>query len=135
MSKERIQLTDNPMQIMFKMSDGKPGALNALMELMKKGESIDPDSAMGGLGLILILDTYGIYGTDIYVLHNDICRREINLMIACLRACQLGLFPSATLKQACARQDRSGTSLVIPDALLLAVKERLPKFDLQTITA
>jgi hypothetical protein len=135
MSKERIKLKDNTMCIMVKMSDGNPGALNALMDILTNSEKIDPDGAMGGLGAILLLDTYGIYGADIYVLHNDICNRKLNLTMACLRACQLGLFPSATLKQACARQDRSGTSLVIPDALLLAVKKRLPKFDSQTVAA
>lgn len=84
----------------------------------------------GGMGKILLLDTYGIYGTDIYVLYNDICERNLSKMVAVIRATQLGLFNSNILKDACSRQDYSGRKLVPLDELCQKVKERLPLFNL-----
>lgn len=130
MQKERIKLTDSTMDVMMKMSDGNPGALNVLMQMLKS-DSIDPDAAMGGLGSILLLDTWGIYGSDIYILNNDICDRDLPKTLAVLRATQMGMFSSDILKDACHRQDRSGKALVPVDELYLKVKEALPNFDMQ----
>lgn len=125
---ERIKLTDSTMDVVVKMSNGNPGAMNVLMQLLKPN-NIDPDNIMGGLGVILSLDTLGIYGTDIYVLNSDICGRELSKMIAVIRATQLGLFSGSILKDACNRQDYSGRELVPVEELYLKVKERLPNFD------
>ncbi len=129
MGTERIQLTDTTMSVLVKMSDGNPGAATVLMEILSKGDKIDPDSALGGLGAILSLDSHGIYGTDIYVLNNDICDRSLPKTLAVLRAVQLGLFSGTKLKDACHRQDRSGKQLVPVDELYQKVKEELPNFD------
>ena len=128
MNKERIQLTDSTLDVITKMSEGNPGALTVIMQLLSS-EKIDPDSALGGLGNILSLDSYGIYGSDIYIFHNDICDRKINKMIAVLRAVQLGFFSSHKLRTACAKQDRSGKNDVPVDILYQMVKEALPNFD------
>lgn len=129
MNKERINLTDSPKDILVKMCDGNPGALNALISILKSGEKIDPDSAMGGLGAILYLDSWGIYGSDIYVLNNDICKGDTAKTLAVIRATQFGYFDRAILKDACARQDRSGSTLIPVDELYVKVKEHLPNFD------
>ena len=130
MKNSRLDLTDNINTILSKMADGNIGALTVLMQMVDpKNDRIDSDNALGGIGHILALDGYGIYGTDIYVLHNDICGSKLNKTIAVIRAVQLGLLSRETLQQACARQDRSGSSLVFPDAMYHAVKERLPAFD------
>lgn len=128
--KERIQLKDTPLDMFVKMSDGNPGALNVLMDLFKIESSIDPDSALGGIGSILSLDSYGIYGSDIYILHNDICDRNISKMVAVLRAVQLGFFSAHKLREACSKQDRSGKETVPVETLYNMVKERLPNFNL-----
>ena len=125
---ERIKLTDNVQDIMFKMSDGNSGALTVLMKLLAPNK-IDPDTALPGIGEILQLDSYGIYGTDIYVLWNDICRGDLVKMLTILRATQLGLFSSIVLADACHRQDYSGRALVPIDELYLKVKEVLPNFN------
>lgn len=129
MHKERINLMDDTATVLYKMSNGNPGAIGALAQILQSG-NIDPDNSLGGIGPILLLDTYGIYGTDIYILWNDICKREIVKTLAVLRATQLGFFSSHILKDACSRQDRSGVALVPVDELLTKVKERLPKFAL-----
>lgn len=77
MSNERINLNDSTMDVVVKMSEGNPGAMNVLMQILSNGGKIDPDGFMGGLGTILLLDTYGIYGSDIYILNNDICERDL----------------------------------------------------------
>lgn len=126
----KITLADNAMSAVVKMSEGNPGAMTALMEVIKCGEQVDPDDFMGGLGKILALDTLEIYGTNIYVLWNDICDRNTSKMIAVLRAYQLGFISDRILKDACYRQDRSGRDIIPVEELYSKVIERLPAFDL-----
>lgn len=84
---------------------------------------------MGPFGTIMNLDSYGIYGTDIYVLYSDICNRQVNKTIAVVRATQLGLLLGSTLKDACGRQDYSGRDLIPVEDLYKQVCEKLPNFD------
>jgi hypothetical protein len=96
----RIQLTDTPISAVAKLAEGNPGAAVALMALMKAAPIVDPDSAFGELSPLLSLDTYEIYGSDIYVLFNDCCDRRPELVLASLRAVQLGLYNKEYLKSA-----------------------------------
>jgi len=80
--------------IVNKMSDGNPGAITAMMEMLSKGTEIDPQAMMGGLGAILGLDTLGIYGSDIYILWSDQCNRDVRELLMLLRANQLGFVSS-----------------------------------------
>lgn len=126
----KITLADNVMSAVIKMCEGNPGATTALMEIIKCSKQVDPDDFMGGLGKILALDTLEIYGTNIYVLWNDICDRNTSKMIAVLRANQLGFISDQILKDACHRQDRSGRKTIPVEELYSKVVERLPRFDL-----
>lgn len=130
MENERIKLNDSVMDIVVKMSDGNPGAATVICELLIT--KIDSDMGLGGLGTILLLDSYGIYGTDIYILHNDICDRDLAKTMAVMRAAQFGYLDKNTLKDACHRQDRSGKALIPVDELYSKVKERLPNFNKET---
>lgn len=125
----RIKLTDNSMDAIMKMSEGNPGAAILLMQMLSpEGDAIDPDAFGGGMGKILLLDTFGIYGTDIYVLHNDICERNMVYTFAILRACQLGFLRREILKDACGRQDRTGKDLIDVEFYYKKVKKQLPNF-------
>jgi hypothetical protein len=95
----RIKLNDTSMDALVKMAEGNPGAVVAMTEIMKKHNEIDPQAAMGGLGAILLLDTWEIYGTDIYILYNNKCNRDIRKMLMLMRAVQLGYFPETRLKE------------------------------------
>ena len=128
MTKDRINLHDSTFDAIAKMSEGNPGAMNVLLQIISN-KSIDPDNTMGGIQVVLFLDTLRIYGADIYVLHNDICDNDLAKTLAVLRATQFGMFPQPILKDACSRQDRSGKELVPVEELYLKVKERLPRFD------
>jgi len=102
----RISLTDTTMDVIVKMSEGNPGALSAIMAIMKEHDSIDPQAAMGGLGAIMILDSWEIYGSDIYVLFSDKCNRDVRQMLMIMRATQLGYFSHIKLKEMAADQMR-----------------------------
>jgi hypothetical protein len=127
----RIELTDNVVSMVTKMSDGNPGAITAMMEIMKINKTVDPDSFLGEIGSILSLDSMGIYGTDIYVLWSDICERDTVSMISVLRACQMGFISEDVIKDASGRQDRSGVEMIDRNDLYKKVCEALPNFDIE----
>lgn len=112
---ERIKLKDSTQDAIIKLSDGNPGALTAMMELMKQKNNVFN---------ILALDSFGIYGTDIYILWSDICDRDTEKMEAVIIATQRGLFSKSVLKDVCSRQDGSGASLVPVDELVELVNSK-----------
>lgn len=102
----KIELTDTNMDVIVKMSEGNPGAITALMDVLHNSAEIDPQGAMGGIGAILLLDTWEIYGSDIYVLWSDKCQRDCRKMLMIMRACQMGNFSQDKLKEMAADQSR-----------------------------
>lgn len=85
------------------MSEGNPGAITVIMELIAETPAIDPDNLLGGIGNVLFLDTYGIYGSDIWVFYKDLCGQDIVNVITVLRAIQLGYFREERLYEAVKR--------------------------------
>lgn len=102
----KIELTDTPMDMLTKMSEGDPGALMAMMAIMQEHDAIDPQAAMGAIGAILLLDTWEIYGTEIYVLFSDKCNKDVRQLLMLMRATQLGIFSNAKLKEMAADKMR-----------------------------
>lgn len=130
---DRIDLGDNIMTVITKLSDGNPGAMNAILALYKAAPTIDPDSSLGGIGPLLALDSHRIYGSDIYILHNYLCNSDPVKTIAVLRAASLGFIPGYRIKEACHRQDRPGLNPVDVENLYNQVRVRLPNFDKSSI--
>lgn len=95
--KNRIGLTDDIMSATIKMGDGDPGAIAAVMDLVKLAPTVDSDSAFGPYAGLIWLDSFGVYGSDIYVLWNDVCKRNGRTVLMLLRAAQLGLMPYTDL--------------------------------------
>ena len=95
----KLDLKDTVMDAIIKMSEGNPGAITALMEIIQKGNSIDPQSFAGDLSAILGLDTMKIYGTEIYILWSDKCGRDTRKLLMLLRAAQLGFLSQQKLKE------------------------------------
>lgn len=126
MAKPRIELTDSILDIVMKMSEGIPGAVTVLAQMIKDGAAIDPDSFMGGLSSVLLLDTWNIYGSDIWVLYKDVCQQNLTRTLGIIRAAQLGFLPSETLKEWAAGSSVPGQLLV--DGYIADVCERLPAF-------
>ena len=102
----RIQLTDSTIDALVKMAEGNPGAIAAITDIMNSADDIDPQSAFGPMSAILMLDTWGIYSTDIYIIYNDKCNRDVRRMLMLFRATQLGLFSESKLQQMAADQRR-----------------------------
>jgi len=94
----RIKLEHTMTDILLEMSEGNPGAVAAIMDLLKHSPEIDPQGSMGGIGGILSLDTLGIYGSEIYVLWSDKCGRDVRRLCLLLRGSQLGLLKSDTIR-------------------------------------
>ena len=126
----RIGLQDTMMSAITKLSEGNPGTIAALMSLTTGAGKTDPQSFGGSLSPLLSLDSYGIYGTDIYILWSDICNKDDVKTLAVLRSVQLGLFSQQTLKDACSRQDYGGREMVPVDDLYDQVRETLEEFDI-----
>lgn len=86
------------MQTFNSLAHGNPGALRFLMEL---GHPEVPVRTMAKVC------NSGIAGTDLYILYNDLCDRNMNTVIKLMDNC-----PNDILKEACSRQDRSGVKLI-----------------------
>ena len=57
-------------EAIFTMSEGNPGALTCMMEMMNSNPMALLD--------ILYFDSLGIYGSKIYMLWNDCCNRDMD---------------------------------------------------------
>lgn len=69
----RIDISDTTLEAIQKLSDGNGGAVMILAELVK----VDKFQ-------IIMLDNYGIYGADIYILYSDKCGRDIDVFLSLL---------------------------------------------------
>ena len=125
--KERIGIDDSGLDIAVKMAEGNPGALSVLTRTFNEAEKIDPDNAFGPFGPAMILDTFGIYGSDIWVLYKDVADQDLAKMIGILRAVQMGVTHQGELKLALVR----GMTDERKTDLLDRVKKLLPNFNLQ----
>lgn len=72
----RITLESTPISAIVAMSEGNPGAVQALSELMK--------TDMGFIDLCH-LDDAGIYGSDIWVGYKNVCDFDIEKFIGMAR--------------------------------------------------
>ncbi len=121
---ERVGLTDSVMDMMLKLSDGNPGAVRVLMEMMEQSEAIDPDSIMQGPLSVLSLDTHSIYGERIWMFYKDVCGESILNLLGVMRAVQLGISTDAAMDHAI---DNRGAGIDVL-GLLGEVQKRLPAF-------
>ena len=69
----KINLQDDMMSALTKMSEGNPGAISVMMQMFKK----DP------MALIILchLDDMKIYGSNIWICYKDQCNEDIDLFI------------------------------------------------------
>lgn len=122
----RIELNDNGMTMMMKMAEGNPGAVTALMAILRDGNIIDPQawSGNGGLAAIMSLDEYEIYGGRIWCLYKDVCNKNILKCIAVIRAVQCGIITREQLNHAV---DNRGAGLCLSN-IVDKVKSTLSDF-------
>jgi len=124
MPNTRIELTDNIISAIMKLSEGNPGAMNVCIQLDKEGVNIDTDSFCGGLGQLLSLDAEHVYGPKIWMLYKDVCKEQLWKMIAVMRAVQLGIITNSVLHHAI---ENRGDGLNV-DECITKVIAQLPGF-------
>ena len=124
--KNKLQLNDTLQSILMTMSGGNPGALTTCLRILKDASEIDPDNFLGGMGVLMDLDSLGIYGSDIWMLYKDVCGKNLATTIAVLRSWQLGITPEDKLKHAISNR---GAGLDIQN-IISQVTNRLPAFRL-----
>ena len=122
--KEKIKLTDSTQDILFKMSEGNPGALTVLLKMLAETKDIDPDNMLGGFGPILSLDTLNLYGSQIWMLYKDVCKESLVSTLAVLRGWQLGFTTKDQIHKAV---ENYGDGINVAN-LHLKVVEQLPLF-------
>ena len=88
---ERIQLNDTLQSAIVKLAEGNPGAIAAMCEVTKSSDAVDPQSALGAFSALFHLDSWGIYGPNIWLLWKDVCGQSAINFLALLRAAQLGI--------------------------------------------
>lgn len=120
---QRIELGNDLENIFAKLSDGNSDALRVCLEIFRKTTSIDP-YILGGFGYLFYLDTFGIYGSRIWMLYKDICGESLVDMLGLLKAVRFEYLSKSVLDHAI---DNCGDGLDVQD-YVKKVKEKLPKF-------
>lgn len=69
-AREKIDINDNMMQVMLKMSEGNPGAITGMASLIN-------DDAMSGFMLLLGLDDMNIRGSQIWQVYKYYCEEDV----------------------------------------------------------
>ena len=111
----RCALNMTCMDCMIAMSDGNPGAITVMMQIMEHAKRVDPITEP--FMAILWLDAHGIYGSQIWMLYKDVCQENIYNLLALLRHVQLGLSRAEDIMKP---KDM--------DAVLAEVQEQIPTF-------
>ena len=128
-SEERIQKSMSKVDVIYVMGGENIDSLRALTELTVGAVEIDPDKISGALNSILVLDGLGIYDERIGILYKDVCKCNLAKMIAVLHAYRLFQIAGVTKKSLNHAIENGGEGLDL-DAIVEAVKKRIPKFDL-----
>ena len=92
MSREKIGLMSTGMDTMVVMSEGNPGALSVLAELMKSDELAMID--------ILHLDDMNIRGWQIWVGYKDHCGEDLSKFRQCIKDRDEGMVETINKKAA-----------------------------------
>lgn len=128
---QRIGLHHTMLDALQLVGEGNPGATMAMLAIGEKCKEIDPDSfvaSMGAMGVALLFDSAGIYGSDIYALYRYVCEDDAVKLLALDRANHMGQLAGITdrvIREAIKAEKNHTLDF---GKILLAVRERLPNF-------
>lgn len=95
----RLTLNDTADEIIMKLTDNNPVAIQILIIMMNNSINVDPKlGPMATLAPCLWLDTYEIYGDDIVKFCHALCESDVAKMHVILRGIQLGVLRKEDLK-------------------------------------
>ena len=83
-----LELEDSIQDVVIKMSDNNPGAINILMSFLISKDKFD---------YVLMLDSIGLYGSNIYKLANDCCNNDEDKFLKVLDDWQKSIISSETI--------------------------------------
>ena len=126
---DRIKLSDSIVDMVTEMAEGNPGAARVLVAIMNKTPAIDPQNVFKGTGVILFLDTLRIYGAQIWVLYKYICNEELPMMLALLRAVQLGIVTEDNVREALRTFDTTREHNLDLEDIMKQVQVQLSEFN------
>lgn len=127
----RIEINDTMYEALIKIIEGNPGAATAITDCMKVVDEIDPDSIMGPIAIPINLDSFEIYGSHIWILYKDMCGQDAVKMITILRAMQMGITSTLTIKKLiedCGVGSMEARASFNHEDILMKVRECLPNF-------
>ncbi len=84
MTKRIIDSEDSIEDVLEKMSNGNPGALNVLNRIIDKKEE-------QGFKLILKMDSLGLRGSSIWICYKDYCKKDIDKFISEIKSPDSGM--------------------------------------------
>lgn len=121
-------LNVNIIEIMKDFAEGNPGAVAAMVKIMESAETIDPDNALGALGVLFSLDNLDCYGSNIWLLYKDICKSNVTNVHIIFRAIGFGLLNDKEVRQDI-ENARTGEAreFDFPE-LLKKIQEKIPDF-------
>jgi len=78
-TRKKIKYTDTMQDLLVVMSEGNPGGLDVLMQLMKENQ-------MDAIGHILSLDDMNIRGCQIWIAYKDFCGCDLEKFIGHIKS-------------------------------------------------
>lgn len=84
----KLNIEDSFHDIMIKMSEGNPGALNCIFKLKEKH-----NNDIKWIHSMLAFDTMELYGSYLYMFVNDCCDNDYSKVIQIIEAWQKGEIP------------------------------------------
>lgn len=107
------------------LSEGNPGAITAMLEMISEYQNIDPQAIFGSYHVIMFLKDYNFKGTNIWNLWKNVCDQKHVNFAAVMRGHQMGFITRQTIDNLA-----KGDTLQIDfPKLIEQIKERLPTFN------
>jgi hypothetical protein len=129
---QRCTLEDSVRDVVFKLCEGNPGALDVMFRILKDHDAIDLHAPHGGIITLLVFDDLDIVGSSIWVLYKDVCGSSIRNLLMIMRAHQLGKMSTHELR-ACIKAERIEPARF--GELNAQVEEELPLFQKREVEA
>jgi len=95
-------------QVVTKLGNGNAGAMSAVVDIIKHKEATST--------LLQLLDEFEIYGTDLYILYNDKCRRDVRKLHLLMLGAHLNIIHAHELT-AMSKDQRNNPLLSFTEAM------------------
>jgi hypothetical protein len=124
----QLPARDKPLDLGWvqEIAEDNPRAVVVCVKVGRVAHLIDPDADFGADGWLLHFKTLGIKGARIATLHDVVCEGNVVLMIALLRAVQMGHMRERELRHLI--DDGKAMDTYPACRILEAVRRDLPRF-------